>query len=489
MITVPNQLIASLPLIVIGCTILILLVFISWRRNHLCTALLTCICLVLSCSSLYFVNNVSSIDIMSLLYVDSYSIFYTILIIISTLTTSLFGYVWLSNFLDHQEEFYILLLISTLGSIILVSTNNFVTLFLGIELLSLPLFGLIGYTFHKKTSLEASIKYTILSAMASSFLLFGIAFIYFNCGDLNFLLIGAKFISNDLIKEPLFLIGFGMVITSIGFKLSLVPFHIWTPDVYQGAPASVSAFLSTVSKISIFSAITRLFIYIPITNSMAITNSLVMIAFMSILLGNIMAMFQQNIKRLLGYSSISHFGYLLVSLIALKYKCLSLESSGIYIISYLISILGVFGIIVLISRNVCPTKDADSLCYYRGLFWQNPILSTIMTIMMLSMAGIPLTLGFIGKFYILSLSMITHLWWLTVAIIISSIIGVYYYLRITLSFYQYPSKINNYIISNNWIFTPLGIILLIIAILNFLLGIYPQPLINLMQFVHAIAHC
>ncbi|MXP50885.1 NADH-quinone oxidoreductase subunit NuoN [Pantoea sp. SoEX] len=489
MIIVPNQLIASLPLIIIGSTIFILLILISWQRNHLFTVLLTCICLGLSYSSLYFVSKVSDIDIMSLLCADSYSIFYITLIIISSLYITILGYIWLNSFIDNKEEFYILLLISTLGAIILSSTNNFITLFLGIELLSLPLFGLICYDFQKKLSIEASIKYTILSAVASSLLLFGMALIYTSCGSFNFLLIGEKIISN-LIKEPLLLIGFVMVITTIAFKLSLIPFHLWTPDVYQGAPASISAFMSTVGKISIFSVFTRLFIYIPITNSTKITHILVIIALMSIVLGNIMAMFQKNIKRLLGYSSISHFGYLLISLITVQSNKLSLESSQIYIVSYIIGILGIFGVIVLISRENYKnnSSDTDLIQHYSGLFWSNPILCIIMTIMMISLAGIPMTVGFIGKFYITSLSIATHLWWLTGGIIISSVIGVYYYLRITLSLYQYSPKIKNANISNNWICTPLGIILITNTFLTILLGIYPKPLINLIQSIHPMIY-
>ncbi|PPI88218.1 NADH-quinone oxidoreductase subunit NuoN [Candidatus Pantoea edessiphila] len=489
MIIISNQLIASLPLIIIGFTILILLISISWQRNHFFIALSTIIGLVLSLLSLLFVSKVSEIDVMSLLSIDSYSIFYTILVIISSLSTCIFSYTWLNNFLDHKEEFYILVLVSTLGGIVLSSTNNFATLFIGIELLSLPLFGLIGYNFHRKLSLEASVKYTILSAIASSFLLFGIALLYANSGTLSFLLI-RKIIISDVIKEPLFLVGFGMLITSLGFKLSLVPFHLWTPDVYQGSPISITSFLSTASKISIFSVIMRLFFYIPIIDSMAIKNSLIIISFMSIIFGNIMALFQKNIKRLLGYSSITHVGYLLISIITSKIHNLSLETSEIYVVSYLISNLGIFGVISLISND--NDMDTDSIDHYRGLFWSDPFLSTVMTIMMLSLAGIPITLGFIGKFYVILLSITTHLWFLIGGIIISSTIGLYYYLKIILSFYYRNSKENNnsklinFTISNSWSLIAVKIILSITAFLTILLGVFPQPLMNLIKVVHVM---
>ncbi|PPI88879.1 NADH-quinone oxidoreductase subunit NuoN [Candidatus Pantoea edessiphila] len=493
MITIPKQFIASLPLIIIGFTVVILLISITCYRNNFFNASLALIGLALSLLSLYFVKQINEIDIMSLLSIDNYSIFYMSLIIISSLSTCIFSYIWLNNFIGYKEEFYILLLISTLGGLILSSANNFAVLLLGIELLSLPLFGLIGYDFYKKLSLEACIKYTILSIIASSFLLFGIALIYSKCGGLNFF-IPSKKIPLNFIEEPLFLVGLIMIVVSTGFKLSLVPFHLWTPDVYQGAPTPISSFLSTVSKVSIFSAITRLFIYIPIINIVAIKNILIIMAFMSIIFGNLMAVFQKNIKRLLGYSSISHIGYLLISLVAIKEQKLSLETSGIYIISYIVSNLAIFGVIILIS-NIYKEIDFESVYSYRGLFRYNPFLTIVMTVMLLSLAGIPITLGFIGKMYVIILSIKSHLWWLIGAIIISSGIGIYYYLRIILSFYINTSTIinNNSIISNNNCTLTnnliLGkIILLISTTLILIMGIYPQPLINLIQLIHPMMY-
>ncbi len=245
------------------------------------------------------------------------------------------------------------------------------SLFLGIELISLPLFGLVGYAFRQKRSLEASIKYTILSAAASSFLLFGMALVYAQSGDLSFVALG-KNLGDGMLNEPLLLAGFGLMIVGLGFKLSLVPFHLWTPDVYQGAPAPVSTFLATASKIAIFGVVMRLFLYAPVGDSEAIRVVLAIIAFASIIFGNLMALSQTNIKRLLGYSSISHLGYLLVALIALQTGEMSMEAVRVYLAGYLFSSLGAFGVVSLMSSPY-RGPDADSLFSYRGLFWHRPI--------------------------------------------------------------------------------------------------------------------
>ena len=396
----PHQLIALLPLLIVGLTVVVVMLSIAWRRNHFVNATLTVVGLNLALLSLYFVGQVGAMDVTPLLRVDGYSMFYTALVMLASLATCTFAYPWLAGYPDNKDEFYLLVLIAALGGIVLASANHLASLFIGIELLSLPLFGLIGYAFRQKRSLEAALKYTILSAAASSFLLFGIALIYADSGNLSFVALGQS-LTDSMIHEPLLLVGLGMMIIGLGFKLSLVPFHLWTPDVYQGAPAPVSTFLATASKIAIFGVIMRLFMYAPVTDSEAVRTVLAMIAFVSILFGNLMAISQSNIKRLLGYSSIAHLGYLLVALIAVKDHQLSLETSGVYLAGYLFSSLGAFGVVSLMSSPY-RGPDADSLYSYRGLFWHRPILSAVMTVMMLSLAGIPMTLGFIGKFYVIA---------------------------------------------------------------------------------------
>ena len=472
----PQQLIALLPLLIVGLTVVVVMLSIAWRRNHFLNATLSVLGLNAALISLWFVGQNGAMDVTPLIRVDGYAMLYTGLVLLASLATCTFAYPWLEGYKDNKEEFYLLVLIAALGGILLAGANHLAALFLGIELISLPLFGLVGYAFRQKRSLEASIKYTILSAVASSFLLFGMALVYANSGNLSFLALG-KSLTDGMLHEPLLLAGLGLMIVGLGFKLSLVPFHLWTPDVYQGAPAPVSTFLATASKIAIFGVVMRLFLYMPVGDSEAVLG---LIAFASIIFGNLMALSQTNIKRLLGYSSISHLGYLLVALIALQSGEMSMEAVGVYLAGYLFSSLGAFGVVSLMSSPY-RGPDADSLYSYRGLFWHRPILSAVMTVMMLSLAGIPMTLGFIGKFYVLAVGVHAHLWWLVGAVVVGSAIGLYYYLRVAVSLYlSAPEKLNRDAPSN-WQYSAGGIVVLISALLVLVLGVWPQPLISIVQ--------
>ena len=474
-----QQLIALLPLLIVGLTVVVVMLSIAWRRNHFVNATLTVIGLNIALLSLFIVGQVVPIEVTPLIRVDGYSMFYSALVLAASLATSTFAYPWLAGYPGNRDEFYLLVLIAAMGGILLAGADHLASLFLGIELISLPLFGLIGYARKQKRPLEASIKYTLLSAAASSFLLFGIALIYADSGDLSFVALG-QHLDDVMLHQPLMLAGLGMMLVGLCFKLSLVPFHLWTPDVYQGAPAPVSTFLATASKVAIFAVLMRLFLYVPVTNNEAMRLVLGIIAFCSIIFGNLMALGQSNIKRLLGYSSISHLGYLMVGLIAVQVHLLSMEAVGVYLAGYLFSSLVAFGVVSLMSSPYTG-PDADSLFSYRGLFWHKPILSAVMTVMMLSLAGIPMTLGFIGKFYILSAGVSAHLWWLTGAVVVGSAIGLYYYLRVMVSLYLSPPERLRRDTPSNWALTAGGVVVLISSLLVLLLGIYPQPLIALVR--------
>ncbi|PLK59198.1 NADH-quinone oxidoreductase subunit N [Candidatus Palibaumannia cicadellinicola] len=476
-----------LPVIIVGLTMVAVMLSIVWQRNHFRSATSTVIGLNLALFSLCLVAYSSDsgvTDLTPLIRVDHFAIFYTGIVLIASLATSTLAYAWLAGYPGKRDEFYILVLIATKGGIMLACANHLTTLFLGIELISLPLFGMIGYAYDIKKSLEACIKYTLLSAAASSFLLFGIALVYAATGQLSFIGIGQT-LNDTMLHNPMLLAGLGMMIVGMGFKLSLVPFHLWTPDVYQGAPAPVSTFLATASKIAIFASMMRLLFYAPFIKNNGVQLVLAMIAFCSMLFGNLMALSQSNIKRVLGYSSIAHLGYVLVSVLAIPHT-LALETVGIYLVSYLFANLGAFGVVSLMSSPY-RGDDTDLLYSYRGLFWHKPILSAVMTVMMLSLAGIPMTLGFMGKFYVIALGVNSHLWWLTSGVIVSSAISLFYYLRIMVSLYLYPPKNRHSDTPSHWMLTGGGIMVLISLLFVLLLGLYPQPLINLVQWAQPIA--
>jgi len=225
--------------------------------------------------------------------------------------------------------------------------------------------------------------------------------------------------------------GTAMVLAGIGFKLSVVPFHMWTPDVYEGAPTPVTGFLATVSKGAVFVALTRFFAEGQLYEYQSLMTALAAVAIASMLIGNWLALRQENIKRLLAYSSIAHFGYLLVVLIALSYggaeAGLIRESITFYLAAYILTTLAAFAVVASIAGE---DERKNNIASFDGLFWRRPIQASSLTVAMLSFAGIPLTAGFIGKFYVISVGIQSQLWWLITALIIGSAIGIYYYLRI-----------------------------------------------------------
>ncbi|UNH26248.1 NADH-quinone oxidoreductase subunit NuoN [Moellerella wisconsensis] len=472
----PQQLIALLPLLIVGLTVVVVMLSIAWRRDHLTSASVTVFGFVVALVSLIFVNNLTPIDVTGLVHIDSYTLFYSALVLLAGIATSIYAFQWLEGYPDNKDEFHLLLAIAVAGGVLLSMANHLATLFIGIELISLPLFGLVGYAFQQRRSLEAAIKYMLLSAAASSFLLFGMALLYAESGDMSFVGLG-KSLADSTIHQPLILIGLGMMIVGIGFKLSLFPFQLWTPDVYQGAPAPVAGFLATGSKIGIFAVLMRLFYEAPAADSQTLSIVISVIAIASILFGNLLALSQKNIKRLLGYSSISHMGYLLVALVALRADhIISQTTVAIYLTGYLFASLGAFGVTSIISSPY-RGDDQDDFSAYRGLFWHKPVLATVMTVMMLSLAGVPITLGFIGKFYVIISGVKADLWWLTGAVVVGSAIGLYYYLRFMASLYSRDAQhADRYTGPNK---ATLGTVVAVIcAIMVVLLGVWPQPLLD-----------
>lgn len=470
-----QHLITLLPILILGMTVIAVMLSIALRRNNKTSAIITAIGMLIALMSVAYSAKVVPISVTEMMKLDNFTLFYTVLVIIIGLITTLFAYCWLENYPDNRDEFYLLLLISVLGGCVLSSANHLATLFIGIELLSLPMFGLIGYAYQEKNSLEAAIKYMVLSAVASSFLLFGIALLYAGTGTLSFDTLGA-YLSTLAVPEPLILLGFGMLIVGLGFKLSLFPFQLWTPDVYQGAPTMVSFFLATAGKIAVFCVAVRLFTVMPVIDASDFRWILTFIALCSIFFGNFLAILQRNIKRLLAYSSISHIGYMLIILLALSMQDDAIEATNFYFVSYLLGNIGTFGVLAILSSPYHGVEE-DTSNILKGLFWKSPILALSMAISLISLAGIPLTIGFLGKFYLLILAVNTGLWWLIAAIIIGSALGLYYYLRVAINLFLEPTVSQIYVNQKAVLIS--RIVVVFAAMLIFILGVYPQYLIDL----------
>ncbi|MCO7544292.1 NADH-quinone oxidoreductase subunit NuoN [Stutzerimonas nitrititolerans] len=480
--------IALLPLLITGATAIAVMLAIAWQRNHGLSFVVTSVGLTLALVSIVPALRVAPLDVTPLLRLDTFAYFYSAVVLVATLACVTLAHAYLGEkagadgFPGNREELYLLMALSAAGGLVLVSAQHLAGFFIGLELLSVPVYGLVAYAFFNKRSLEAGIKYTVLSAAASAFLLFGMALLYAESGSLSFSGLGAGLAAQG--SSLLVQAGIGMMLIGLGFKLSLAPFHLWTPDVYEGAPAPVATFLATVSKVAVFAVLLRLYQLSPATSGGWLNDALSLIAIASILIGNLLALNQSNLKRLLGYSSIAHFGYLLVALIASK--GLAVEAIGVYLVTYVLTTLGAFGVITLMSSPF-QGRDADALYEYRGLFWRRPYLTAVLTVMMLSLAGIPLTAGFIGKFYVIASGVESQLWWLLGALIIGSAVGLFYYLRVMVTLYLVEPGMRRHDAPINWGQRAGGMMLLAIAVLAFFLGVYPQPLLELVQQAGLVA--
>ncbi|MFT5782208.1 MAG: NADH-quinone oxidoreductase subunit N [Pseudomonas sp.] len=475
--------IALLPLLIAGATSVVVMLAIAWRRNHAQTYLLTVTGLVLALLAIIPALKVTPIAVTALLQVDNFALFYTGLILASTLVCVTLAHAYMEGYPGNREELYLLIILATAGGIVLVSARHLAGLFIGLEMLSVPVYGMVAYAFFNKRSLEAGIKYMVLSAAGSAFLLFGMALLYADAGTLSFSGLGTQLSASGELSQLVHL-GIGMMLIGLAFKLSLVPFHLWTPDVYEGAPAPVAAFLATASKVAVFAVLLRLYQLSPAMAGGWLNDLLSLIAIASILIGNLLALTQNNIKRLLGYSSIAHFGYLLVALIASK--GLAVEAIGVYLTTYVLTSLGAFGVVTLMSTPY-KGRDCDALYEYRGLFWRRPALTAVLTLMMLSLAGIPLTAGFIGKFYIVAVGVESQLWWLLSTLVIGSAIGVFYYLRVMVTLFLVAPGLHRHDAPENWGQRMSGVMLMAMAALTIILGVYPQPLMELLQHTGLVA--
>ncbi|MBO6276952.1 MAG: NADH-quinone oxidoreductase subunit NuoN, partial [Pseudomonas sp.] len=342
--------IALAPLLITSLTVVVVMLAIAWRRNHSQTFLLSVAGLNLALLSIFPALKVAPLAVTPLLMMDNFAYLYIGLILVATLACVTLAHAYLgeggTGYPGNREELYLLMLLAATGGIVLVSAQHLAGLFIGLELLSVPVYGLVAYAFFNKRSLEAGIKYMVLSAAGSAFLLFGMALLYAEAGSLSFSGIGHALAATGA-PSAIAQLGLGMMLVGLAFKLSLVPFHLWTPDVYEGAPAPVAAFLATASKVAVFAVMVRLFQITPSATTGVMSDVLTVIAIASILFGNLLALTQNNLKRLLGFSSIAHFGYLLIALVASK--GMAMEAIGVYLITYVLTSLGAFGVITLMS--------------------------------------------------------------------------------------------------------------------------------------------
>ncbi len=466
------ELLALSPFLVLSGAVVFILLVIAIYRSHALTVALTALGLILALASSPAIYFMLPRQITPLLTMDGYAIFFIGLLLAAGLVVTLLSYPYLDQQQGQQEEYYILLLLAVLGSTVIVASTHFASFFLGLEILSVSLYALIAYTRKEPHGLEAAVKYLILAATSDSFLLFGMALIYAETGSMEFSRI-ASAVSGG--RMSLLLPGTGLFLVGLGFKISLVPFHMWTPDVYQGAPAPVTGLLASVSKGAVFVLMLRYFSVVDIRSYDALLLVLTIIAVVTMFVGNLLALMQNRVKRILAYSSIAHFGYLLVLLLAPGE--LGIMAAGYYLVAYFVTILGAFGVISLLAG---VNGEPDLIEQYQALGWNRPWLGGAFTAMLLSLAGIPLTAGFVGKFYVVAAGIGSTLWLLVISLVVSSVIGLFYYLRIIAVMFARPERLPGTVARSTGAMAA-GFVLAILTLGLVWLGIYPAWLIDIME--------
>jgi NADH-quinone oxidoreductase subunit N len=463
------------PLIVIASTIVVHVVVLSVKRNLNFVFFLTLAGILGCLTALLLLSPTVPLAGGVLFVTDSFAVFFGTLMCASTFAVAVLSRDYLKPGTVRAEEYYVLLLGGLLGALALVFTRHFIGFFLGLEVLSISLYCLIGYQRGRRTDTEGALKYLILSGVSSAFLLFGMAVIYGLAGTMDF---GRLALWPDgLARNPYpAVLGLVMVIIAIGFKLGVAPFHMWTPDVYEGAPAPVTAFIATVSKGSVFALLLRFLGQTDLLGQSSLFLVFTGVSVASMIAGNLLALFQTNVKRLLAYSSIAHFGYLLVPL--LSDDPARLKAAAYYLVAYFVTMIGALGVVTTLSTE---EREAGSIEDFRGLFKHRPRLAGFFSLMLLSLAGMPLTAGFIAKIYAIAAGTAAGLWVLLLSLIVTSAASLFYYLRVIyvmLERISVPriSRASRLPVKN-------AVVLTVLAILLIWWGVYPVQLMRLIESI------
>ncbi|MDF1543761.1 MAG: NADH-quinone oxidoreductase subunit N [bacterium] len=403
---------------------------------------------------------------------DNFGSSFKIIFIIIAILTLLMAHRYLSQKSLNRPEFYALLNISVMGMMVMANSTDLVVMFLGLEIMSLPLYVMAGMARRSPESNEAGIKYFVMGAFASAFLLMGIAFVYGASGttDLRRLVTDYHYIAGNF-KLYLYS-GVAMILIGFGFKVGAVPFHSWIPDVYQGAPTPVTAFFSVGPKAAGFAVMLRLFAF-GFSYIGLLSDVFWVLAVLTMTIGNIVALKQDNIKRMLAYSSIAHAGYILVALAVGGNSAVS--TAMFYLVAYSLFNTGAFAVLILLeTRTGCKSNFSE----LPGFGKAHPYLSSILALFMFALSGFPPTVGFFGKFYLFSAAVKSGFIWLAVIGVMNSFVSVYYYLRVVkVSFFDKP-EVSFVPVS----FSPAIILVLLITVVGTLwLGLFPQQLLEISQ--------
>lgn len=410
----------------------------------------------------------------SMVIADSYVNYLNIIFLGTGLITVLIASAYLKKERIHEDtEFYMLLLFSICGMMLMGMANDLILVFIALELLSIPLYVMCGIARPRQESEESAMKYFLLGAFASGFLVFGLALLYGSTGSTSLPIVAENF------GGPLSMAGLALFFVGLAFKVGVVPFHMWTPDVYQGAPTAVTAFMSVGAKVGGFAAMIRFFtLAIPESAASTWVLPVSIIAAMTMVLGNVVAVSQSSMKRLLAYSSIAHGGYILMAVAAIPYSAEAVSGALTYMMAYMFTNLGAFAIVMLVEKNMDEGVTIDD---YKGLSKQNFLVALVLAYFMFSLIGMPLTGGFIGKFLVFKAAIDANLIWLALIGIFASIVAAYYYLRIVFYMFMHDGEAT----ANS--IRPINAAAAISLVATVLIGFTPGPWIDLAQSAVMIA--
>jgi len=390
------------------------------------------------------------------------------------------------NFLEVEGvqagEFYALVLFAVLGMMFLASGNDFATIYVGLETMALSSYVLVGFTRASRASNEAALKYFLLGAMASAILLYGISLVFGATGSYNLSGIAEAIARAPQGSNRLLEIGAVLILVGMAFKIAAVPFHMWTPDAYEGAPTPIAAFLSTAAKAAAFAMLLRVFLQGFYGLAVQWVPLLLVLSVASMTLGNVVAVLQDNVKRMLAYSSIAHAGYILMGLISVGNAAgdpytqrHGVTAMVLYLLVYTFTNMGAFGLVVMLRRRDVVGDRIDD---FRGLSRSNPWAAAAMVVFLLSLAGIPCTAGFIGKWWLFGAAVKANLAWLAVVAVVNSAISLYYYARVVVAMYMVPTTVAERVPVSPGAAAALAIA----AAFTIWIGLYPQPCIRLAQY-------
>jgi NADH-quinone oxidoreductase subunit N len=434
----PNDVMTLLPFIFLAVWGMLILLADLWIPKGLkwITPLLTALGLLVTLGINLSQGGRVQTAFNNMVVMDNFTVFMNTIFLASALGGVALAYDYLKRMDMERGEYYVLLLFSTCGMLLMSSAYDLIMVFLALELLSIPLYVLAGFARPRPDSEESALKYFLLGAFASGFTLYGIALVFGATAHTGLADIFASLKGNSPVNLPLLLPGAGLLLVGLGFKVAAAPFHRWTPDVYQGAPSPVSGFMSIAVKAAGFAALLRVLVLALPSLSVDITPVLWGLAALTMLVGNVIALAQTNIKRLLAYSSIAHAGYLLMALVPYGNQVVSKDTVAsllFYLIGYGLSTLGAWAVVIALEQAEGRGLNLED---YAGLGRKHPLLAFSMLIFMLSFAGIPLTLGFWGKFYLFRTAVLGGFYWLALIGLLTSVLSAYYYLRVVMMMFM-----------------------------------------------------